>query len=157
MLNNLVWDLLDVALYLGVRELPSDETLGGEKGVLWVDDCLSLCCDTDKTFTLLGKSNNRRRCPCTYIERFSYELVDISGLCKPSEFSMILGVLPSITATAEFVVPAKSHQRLRVLQGLTYPSIPKSMPMTDPLTFSSPASAYPLMNEVPKGDLMAGE
>lgn len=35
--------------------------------------------------------------------------------------------------------------------------IPKSMPMTWPLTFSSPPSAYPLMNDEPRGDLTAGE
>lgn len=36
----------------------------------------------------------------------------------PSEFSMILGTLPSMTATAELVVP-------------------RSIPITEPLTFSS--------------------
>jgi hypothetical protein len=47
----------------------------------------------------------------------------------PSEFSIIRGVAPSITATAELVVP-------------------RSMPMTCPLTFSPSLnfSAYPLRN-----------
>lgn len=57
---------------------------------------------------------------------------------EPSEFSMILGVLPSRTATAELVVPRDgklaglwSKPRTRLLD------IPRSMPMTCPLTFSS--------------------
>jgi hypothetical protein len=50
---------------------------------------------------------------------------------------MMRGVLPSITATAELVVP-------------------KSIPITAPFTFSSALSAYPLANDEAKGDLMAG-
>jgi hypothetical protein len=46
-LDDLVWDLLDIALNLGVGELSSDQTLCGEEGVLWVDDSLTLCRDTD--------------------------------------------------------------------------------------------------------------
>lgn len=47
--------------------------------------------------------------------------------------------LPSIKATAEFVVP-------------------KSIPMTAPLTFFSPtSSAYRLINDEPRGALIAGE
>lgn len=42
----------------------------------------------------------------------------------PSEFSMMRGCFPSMTATAELVVP-------------------RSIPMTAPLTFSSEPSAYP--------------
>jgi hypothetical protein len=42
-----------------------------------------------------------------------------------------------MTATAELVVP-------------------KSMPMTEPLTFSLDSSAYPLTNDEPKGERMAG-
>lgn len=50
-----------------------------------------------------------------------------------------LALLPSIKATAEFVVP-------------------RSMPITAPLTFFSPASsAYRLMNDEPSGALIAGE
>lgn len=51
---------------------------------------------------------------------------------------MILGAEPSMTATAELVVP-------------------RSIPMTWPLTFSSPPSAYPLLNEEAMGDLKADE
>ena len=46
----------------------------------------------------------------------------------PSEFSIIRGVLLSMTDTAEFVVP-------------------RSMPMTWPLTFFSPPSEYSLAND----------
>ena len=54
----------------------------------------------------------------------------------PSEFSMMRGCFPSIMATAELVVP-------------------KSIPMTAPLTFSSALSAYPrAANDEAKGDLM---
>ena len=55
----------------------------------------------------------------------------------PSEFSMMRGTLPSMTATAELVVP-------------------RSIPMTAPLTFSFEPSAYPRLNVELKGDLMAG-
>jgi len=48
---------------------------------------------------------------------------------------MMRGTLPSMTATAELVVP-------------------KSIPMTEPLTFSSPPSAYPRVNMA--GALKAG-
>lgn len=50
---------------------------------------------------------------------------------------MMRGVLPSMTATAELVVP-------------------KSIPMTEPLTFSPESSAYRLRKVEPKGDWMAG-
>lgn len=56
----------------------------------------------------------------------------------PSEFSMILGALPSITATAELVVP-------------------RSIPMTWPLIFSSAPSAYVLLKDEVMGDLNAEE
>ena len=55
----------------------------------------------------------------------------------PSEFSMMRGCLPSITATAELVVP-------------------RSIPMTEPLTFSLDSSAYPRTNDEPKGVRRAG-
>nr|POE88001.1 hypothetical protein CFP56_11230 [Quercus suber] len=61
-------------------------------------------------------------------------------LVLPSEFSMILGDLPSMTATAELVVP-------------------KSIPMTWPLTFSPSLtfSAYPLRNCDVMGARMADD
>lgn len=51
---------------------------------------------------------------------------------------MMRGCLPSITATAELVVP-------------------RSIPMTWPLTFSVDSSAYRLTNDEPRGDLVMGE
>lgn len=61
-------------------------------------------------------------------------------MCSPSEFSIILGFMPSMRATAELVVP-------------------KSIPMTGPLTFSSLSifSAYDLLNVEVMGDLYAEE
>jgi hypothetical protein len=58
----------------------------------------------------------------------------------PSEFSIILGFMPSMSATAELVVP-------------------RSIPMTGPLTFSSLSifSAYVLLNDELMGDLYAEE
>lgn len=50
---------------------------------------------------------------------------------------MMRGVLPSIKATALLVVP-------------------RSIPMTEPFTFSPEPSAYPRTNDEPKGDRMAG-
>lgn len=51
---------------------------------------------------------------------------------------MMRGCLPSMTATAELVVP-------------------KSIPMTEPLTFSPDSSAYPrAANDEANGDRMAG-
>src|SRR5271156_1880330 len=50
---------------------------------------------------------------------FSENATTEGVVLAPSEFSIILGVLPSMTATAELVVP-------------------RSIPMTWPLTFSSP-------------------
>jgi len=70
----------------------------------------------------------------------------------PSEFSIIFGVFPSITATAELVVPRccqstqtpVARDRSSVIM-----NVPKSMPMTWPLTFSSPpVEAYRARNDV---------
>ena len=64
-LDDLVWDLLDVALDLSIGELATDETLGSEKSVLWVDDSLALGGDTDETLALLGETNDGRCCSTT--------------------------------------------------------------------------------------------
>ena len=64
-LDDLVWDLLDVALDLSIGELSADETLGSEKSVLWVDDSLALGGDTDETLALLGETNDGRCCSTT--------------------------------------------------------------------------------------------
>jgi len=57
-LNNLVWDLLDIALNLSILELATDKTFGSEECVLWVDNGLTLCGDTDKALALLGETDN---------------------------------------------------------------------------------------------------
>ena len=57
----------------------------------------------------------------------------------PSEFSIIRGVFPSMTATAELVVPMRCQFQDLCISILKRRSIlPKSIPMTAPLTFSSP-------------------
>ncbi|CAF3485171.1 unnamed protein product [Fusarium graminearum] len=50
-LNNLVRNLLDIALNLSILEL-------SEEGVLWVNDGLTLSSDTDESLTILGESND---------------------------------------------------------------------------------------------------
>lgn len=47
-LCNLEGDLVNILLDLCVSELTSDETLGGEKGVLGVDDSLTLGGETNE-------------------------------------------------------------------------------------------------------------
>ena len=64
-LDNLVGNLLDIALDLGILELAADETLGGEEGVFGVDDCLTLGGNTDKTLALLGETDDRGSCAGT--------------------------------------------------------------------------------------------
>jgi hypothetical protein len=64
-LDDLVWDLLDIALNLSVGELAADETLGSEKSVLGVDDSLALGGDTNETLALLGETNDGRCCSAT--------------------------------------------------------------------------------------------
>jgi hypothetical protein len=66
-LDNLVGDLLDVALDLGIGELATNETLGGEESVLGVDDRLTLGGDTDETLTLLGEADDRRGSAGTWL------------------------------------------------------------------------------------------
>jgi hypothetical protein len=57
-LDNLVGDLLNVTLDLSVGELAADQTLGGEQGVLGVDNSLTLSGNTDETLTILSETNN---------------------------------------------------------------------------------------------------
>lgn len=64
-LDDLVGDLLDIALNLSVGELATDQTLGGEEGVLGVDDGLALGGNTDETLALLGETDNGRGCAGT--------------------------------------------------------------------------------------------
>jgi hypothetical protein len=57
-LDDLVWHLLDVALDLRVLVLASDETLGGEEGVLRVDDSLALGSDTNKPLAIGSEADD---------------------------------------------------------------------------------------------------
>jgi hypothetical protein len=57
-LDNLEGHLLDVVLDLGVLESSTNQTLGGEQGVLGVDNGLSLGGDTDKSLAVLGEGND---------------------------------------------------------------------------------------------------
>jgi hypothetical protein len=67
-LDDLVGDLLDIALNLSVGELATDQTLGGEEGVLGVDDGLTLGGNTDKTLALLGETDDGRSCAGTWCD-----------------------------------------------------------------------------------------
>jgi hypothetical protein len=140
-LDDLVRDLLDVALDLTIGELATDKTLGSEECVLGVDDGLTLGGDTNKALALLGEANDGWCCSATCDFKLAHALMQCALITivrnTPSEFSMMRGCLPSMTATAELVVP-------------------KSIPITEPLTFSSPPSAYPRTNFEPMGALNAG-
>lgn len=140
-LDDLVGDLLDVALDLDVGELATDKTLGGEEGVLGVDDGLALGGNTDKTLALLGETDDRggRASTCCRV-RYPFIAFLMARIFLPSEFSIILGFMPSMSATAELVVP-------------------RSIPITGPLTFSSLSifSAYDLLNDELMGALYAEE
>jgi hypothetical protein len=65
-LDNLVGNLLDVLLDLSVGELATDKTLGGEEGVLRVDNGLTLGSNADKTLALLCETDDRRGCAGTW-------------------------------------------------------------------------------------------
>jgi len=65
-LDDLVGHLLDITLNLDIGVLATDETLCGEESVFRVDDSLTLGGDTDKTLALLGETNDRRCCSCTF-------------------------------------------------------------------------------------------
>ena len=84
-LNDLVGDLLQVTLNLGVGELATDETLGGEQSVLGVDNSLTLGGNTDQTLTILSKSDNRRCCPGTYCWSMLVDHAHASGHLAPEE------------------------------------------------------------------------
>jgi hypothetical protein len=47
MLNNLVRHLLNITLNFSILKLSTDKTLGGEQGVLRVNNGLSFCGNTD--------------------------------------------------------------------------------------------------------------
>ena len=137
-LDDLVRDLLDITLYLSIRKFAADETLCGEEGIFWVDNCLPLGGNANEALALFGETNNRRCRACACDGILAYRKYGKQGSWDvPSEFSMMRGVLPSITATAELVVP-------------------KSIPITEPLTFSLESSAYLRTNDERRGDVKAG-
>ncbi len=83
--NDLEGDVVKVLLDLLVLELAADETLGGEKGGLGVDDSLALGGKTNETLAILGEG-------------------DDGGVVRPpSEFSMTRACWPSMTETHELV------------------------------------------------------
>lgn len=57
-LDDLVGDLLNIALNLSIGELATNQTLGSEESVLRVDDGLTLGGDTDEALAVLSKGNN---------------------------------------------------------------------------------------------------
>ncbi len=58
--------MLHVILHLFVVELPTDQTLEGEDGVLRVHDSLSLRREANKTLAVLGERDDGGCCPCTF-------------------------------------------------------------------------------------------
>ena len=57
-LDDLVGNLVQVTLNLGVGELATDETLSGEQSVLGVDNSLTLGSNTNQALTILSEGNN---------------------------------------------------------------------------------------------------
>lgn len=66
-LDDLVGDLLDVALDLSVGELAADEALGSEQSVLGVDDGLALGGDTDEALAVLSETDDGGGCAGTWV------------------------------------------------------------------------------------------
>jgi hypothetical protein len=56
-LDDLVWDLLDITLHLSVGELAADKTLSSKESVFGVDDSLALGGDTDQTLAVLCETD----------------------------------------------------------------------------------------------------
>ncbi len=106
--DNLEGDVVQVLLDLLVLELSPNETLGGEKGRLGVDDGLALGGKTNETLTVLGEGNNGR------------------GGSAPSEFSMTRACWPSMTETHELVavvvVKKKGGECQQTAPNSTFPS-----------------------------------
>ena len=55
-----------VILHFFIVELPTNQTLESEDGVLRVHNGLSFSRQTNKTLAVLGERDDRRRCPCTF-------------------------------------------------------------------------------------------
>lgn len=95
-LDDLVRNLLNIALNLGIGELAADETLGGEQSVLGVDDSLTLGGDTNEALTILGETDDGRSRPGTLNKLVeSFDLKPFSGVEKagrkifPHTFSVL--------------------------------------------------------------------
>ena len=58
--------MFHVILYLFVAELPTDQTLKGEDGILRVHNCLSLSREANETLAVLGERDDGGRCPGTF-------------------------------------------------------------------------------------------
>ncbi len=58
--------MLRVVPHLLVVELPTDQTLEGEDGILRVHNCLSLSRQANKTLAVLGERDDGGSCPCTF-------------------------------------------------------------------------------------------
>ena len=57
MRDDLVWHFLNVALALRICKLAADQTLGGKESILRVNNSPPLRGNTNKTFTILSKSD----------------------------------------------------------------------------------------------------
>lgn len=92
-----------------------------------------------------------------YLEDIISEAVAVGHIRHdlPSAFSMIFGCLPSMIATAELVVPwcFSEQANMRVFHKA---DIPRSIPITWPLTFSSPPLDCHLTKEEESGERVAG-
>ncbi len=58
--------VLRVVPHLLVVELPTDQTLEGEDGILRIHNCLSLSRQANKTLAVLGERDDGGSCPCTF-------------------------------------------------------------------------------------------
>ena len=82
MLDDLVGNLVDITLDLGIGELASDETLGGEECVLGVHDGLTLGSDTDQALAILGEGDNGRSGASTF--NTSQRLTQVVAISRES-------------------------------------------------------------------------
>lgn len=63
--RELVRDLVKIFLDLGILELSTDQTLGGEEGIFGIDDRLPLRWLADETLAVLGEGHDGRHRPST--------------------------------------------------------------------------------------------
>ena len=53
-----IWKMFKIFLSVRIIESSTNESLGGEDGVLWVGNSLSLGGDTDKSLTIFSEGNS---------------------------------------------------------------------------------------------------